>query len=140
MQRRWAFRAMQLKLCHTHSFYAVEFTSIFHKETTRWNDGFLSIFTFLEGEYNFLNSEERLSGVSESYQFFHSQTQHVIRTIYTMLILSELCTATLDLSNLNLNDFQFFRYEQSLPYGEVKQVQPPPPSIGSHLQRAKAGK
>lgn len=49
-------------------------------------------------------------------------------------------SATLDLSNLNLKDFQFFRYQQKLPNGELKQVKPPPPSFTSHIQHAKAGK
>lgn len=49
--------------------------------------------------------------------------------------------ATLDLSNLNVNDFQFFRYQQRLPNGELKPVPPPSPlNIGNHFQRAKAGK
>lgn len=53
----------------------------------------------------------------------------------------ENCAATLDLSNLNVNDFQFFRYQQRLPNGELKPV-PPPSSltIENHFQRAKAGK
>lgn len=56
-----------------------------------------------------------------------------------LLIVAGSCSATLDLSNLNLRDFQFFRYQQSLPNGELKTVKPPPPSFGSHIQRAKAG-
>ncbi|XP_055315506.1 uncharacterized protein LOC129575648 [Sitodiplosis mosellana] len=48
------------------------------------------------------------------------------------------CSATLDLSNLNVNDFQFFRYQQTLPNGELRQVKPPPPSFESHIQHAKA--
>ena len=53
----------------------------------------------------------------------------------------ENCAATLDLSNLNINDFQFFRYQQRLPNGELKPVPAPSPlTIGNHFQRAKAGK
>lgn len=51
------------------------------------------------------------------------------------------CAATLDLSNLNVNDFQFFRYQQRLPNGELKPVPPPSTlSIENHFHRAKAGK
>lgn len=57
-----------------------------------------------------------------------------------MAIVMGNCSATLDLSNLNINDFQFFRYNQKLPNGELKPVRPPPPSVGNHIQRAKAGK
>lgn len=67
--------------------------------------------------------------------------QNLLRTMCIVLIVLENCTATLDLSNLNVNDFQFFRYQQRLPNGELKPV-PAPSSftIENHFQRAKAGK
>lgn len=57
-----------------------------------------------------------------------------------VLIVIENCSATLDLSNLNVNDFNFFRYQQRLPNGELKPI-PAPSSltIGNHFERAKAG-
>lgn len=63
----------------------------------------------------------------------------MLQLIGVLLLVMNHCSATLDLSNLNLNEFQFFRYQQKLPNGELRQVMPPPPSIESHVQKAKAG-
>ncbi|XP_031619810.1 uncharacterized protein LOC116338587 [Contarinia nasturtii] len=62
----------------------------------------------------------------------------IFGTFFILMMTFGNCSATLDLSNLNLNDFQFFRYQQKLPNGELKQIKPPPPSFSSHIQRAKA--
>lgn len=69
----------------------------------------------------------------------HLQDINLTKTVFILLIVSGYCAATIDLSNLNVNDFQFFRYQQRLPNGELKAVSPPPSSIESHFQRAKAG-
>lgn len=71
----------------------------------------------------------------------HLRIQNLLQTMCIVLILVESCAATLDLSNLDVNDFQFFRYQQRLPNGELQSV-PPPSSltIKNHFQRAKAGK
>lgn len=50
------------------------------------------------------------------------------------------CDGSLDLSNLDLKNFQYFRYTQELPNGEVRNVMAPPPSIHDHFRRTKAGK
>lgn len=57
-----------------------------------------------------------------------------------LLVLVRDCSGTLDLSNLDLKNFQYFRYTQVLPNGQVRNVRPPPPSIHDHFNRAKAGK
>lgn len=72
---------------------------------------------------------------------FILQQQNLLRTICVVLVIMHSCAATLDLSNLNVNDFQFFRYQQRLPNGELKPVPPPSSlSIENHFHRAKAGK
>lgn len=71
---------------------------------------------------------------------FHLLLQYIFGIVSILGIILGNCSATLDLSNLNVNDFQFFRYQQKLPNGELRQVKPPPPSFGSHIQHAKAGK
>lgn len=71
----------------------------------------------------------------------HLQMQNFLCTMCVVLVIMGSCAATLDLSNLNVNDFQFFRYQQRLPNGELKPVpEPSPLSIENHFQRAKAGK
>lgn len=67
--------------------------------------------------------------------------QNFLQVMCIVLVTMGYCAATLDLSNLNVNDFQFFRYQQRLPNGELRLV-PEPPSpltVGHHFQRAKAG-
>lgn len=56
------------------------------------------------------------------------------------LLMAQYCTATIDLSNVDLNSFRFFRYINPLPNGDYTFAQPPPPSIADHLKRAKASK
>lgn len=48
--------------------------------------------------------------------------------------------ATIDLSNLDLKNYRFFRYVKMLPNGEVINTAPPPPSLSDHLKRIKASK
>lgn len=57
-----------------------------------------------------------------------------------LLVLVCDCDGTLDLSNLDLKNFQFFRYTQVLPNGEIQNVMAPPPNIHDHFSRAKAGR
>lgn len=68
-----------------------------------------------------------------------SSVKYLLSSIFIIILLSEKCAATIDLSNLDLNNFEFFRYQEKLPNGELRKLKPPPPSIESHIQNTKAG-
>lgn len=84
------------------------------------------------------NSDDK-KNVFIYFAYFHLFFQCIFGIVFTFGILLGNCSATLDLSNLHVNDFQFFRYQQKLPNGELRQGKPPPPSLDSHIQHAKAG-
>lgn len=69
----------------------------------------------------------------------NSQREYIYGSLVVLVILINSCCATLDLSNLNFDNFQFFRYQKTLSNGEVQPLAPPPPSLGNHIQKAKAG-
>lgn len=66
-------------------------------------------------------------------------TSNLICTIIVIVLSTKNCAATLDLSNLDFNHFQFFRYQKELPNGEYQKVNAPPSSLSSHLDKTKAG-
>lgn len=53
-------------------------------------------------------------------------------------MLLQACSATLDLSNLDVKSFRFFRYINRLPNGDFTYARAPAPSIEDNLNRAKA--
>lgn len=61
-------------------------------------------------------------------------------TLLVILSLMHGLRATIDLSNLDLKNYRFFRYVKMLPNGEMINTAPPPPSLSDHLKRVKAGK
>lgn len=64
---------------------------------------------------------------------------HLSVSVLCVLILVDYSKATLDLSNVDWKNFQYFRYETMFPNGEVKNVQPAQPSIQNHFQKKFAG-
>lgn len=71
---------------------------------------------------------------------FWLQNKRLFVTVFIVIFFVDITVATLDLSNVDWHNFQFFRYQKMLPYGELKNVPPPPPSITDHIQKASAGK
>lgn len=88
------------------------------------------------GKSKYSNSDQRITISSLT---FIPQTFRSIVLLCALVVFVCDCDATLDLSNLDLKNFQYFRYTQLLPNGQVRNVRPPPPSIHDHFNRAKAG-
>lgn len=61
-----------------------------------------------------------------------------ILAVGIVLIISEPCSTTIDLSNVDLRAYRFFRYINRLPNGDFTYARAPPPSLDAHLQKAKA--
>lgn len=69
----------------------------------------------------------------------HKSTANLLGTALVLCLFAGCCTATLDLSNLDFKNFEFFRYQKELPNGEYQKVRAPPSSISSQLAKTKAG-
>lgn len=63
----------------------------------------------------------------------------LLMAISIIALFTDNCAATIDLSNLDFKNFEFFRYQKQFPNGEYKKVKAPPSSLSSHFDRTVAG-
>lgn len=92
--------------------------------------------------YSFRLVNEKIKSEIKNFSSFHFSCfllKISVILLSALLVLVSDCDGTLDLSNLDIKNFQFFRYTQVLPNGRIRNVMAPPPSIHDHFSRAKAG-